>query len=309
MINNEFIEKYVKELKSQNKQVAKVVKELDDYFFNFLKMSLEYVFTLYEDKDISFSIEPCGDYYNNTYHLNLSPITYLVTYNVKRQDMQEYLNNKILKERYTTKYLQKIIGNTPAPNLPTNSEIATRIYKFMDRFIDLDNKSFCKFGTIRYGLERSYNVKIVVAYKFEDGSYVFTDNNKYIEIDFQKVQKNIKSKEKETKKGFSKLCALFKSFETELLCAQKISEVNFQRNYFVEELLYNLPNDIFLENDVSLQIGQAIKYLTRMNLYKLKRLDDEPLTDRVRINYYKNFIKHMKLFNEIGTSIILQIFE
>lgn len=308
MINLDYLEKYNKELKSQNKNVAKVVKELDNYFFGFLKMAIEYVYTLYEDKNIDFSIEPCGDYYNNTYNLNISPISYLVVYNVKRKDMQTYLNNKILKEKYTSKKLKSIIGAVPEPAFPTNDEIATRIYRFMDRFIDLDNKSFCAFGTIRYGLEKAYQVKIVVAYKYEDGTYVFTDNNKVIEIDLNKIHENIRKKDKQTGKEYTKVCALFKSFETELLCANKIEDVLMLKNYFVEQILYNVPDELFMEKDLSVKIDKIIKYLKFANVYKFKNLDDSLITDKARISYIKKFIKRMSVFNNIGTSILLNIF-
>ncbi len=309
MINSEILENYVKELKSQNKKIAKVVRELDSYFFNFLKMAVEYVFSLYEDKDMHFTIEPCGDFYNNTFHLQISPITYLVVCHVKRQELQHYLSKQALFEKYKNKYLSRFITDYEKPNFPTNEEIANIIHRFMGNFIELPNRSFCKYGTIRYGLENSFQVKIVVGYKYEDDTYVFTDNNKTVEIDFKKVQDNIKNKEKQTNKGFSKVCALLKSFETELLCAEKIYDVLIHKHYFVEELVYNIPNDILMEKNDTKLVANTLDYIAKINPYKLVKLNDEKLIDKARISYYKVFIKRMKLFNQVGTCVLLNIFE
>lgn len=308
MINEALFDKYVKEFKSQNREIAKYVKEFDEYFFNFLKMAVEYVYTLYEGQGVDFSIEPCGDYFNSTYNLNMSPISYLVVYHVKRADIETYLNNKIIKNKYSSKIFNNIIVNTAVPNVPTNDEVAKQIFKFMNRFVDIASASYCNFGTIKYALEQAFTVKVVVAYKYEDGTYVFTDNNKPVVIDFNKVQENIKNKNKETKKEYTKICALFKSFETELLCADKISDILFHKNYFVEELLYNVPNELFEEKNNALKVENIIKHLIRKNLYKLVKLDGEPLTDKARIKFYRTFIKRLELFNNIGTIIINNIF-
>lgn len=308
MINKELLDKYTKEIKKQNKEVAKVIKEIDNYFFGIIKMGLEYICTTMNNDDYNFSIEPCGDYYNNTYYLNLMPVNYLIVYHVKRATVENYLTNKMLQEKYNAKIYNKLIGNTNLPGFPTNEDIALRLYKFIDKFIDLNNKSFCKFGTIRYGLEDAYQVKIAVAYKYEDGTYIFTDNNKTITIDFTLVQENLKKKEKETKKSFNEVCALFKGFESELLCHQKIEDILFLKNYFVEELLYNVPSELFLEKDLAVKIDNIVKYLKFINVYKLKMLDDNLLKDKARIKFYKLFIKRLNLFNDIGTSLLLNIF-
>ncbi len=260
--------------------------------------------TLMEIKDIAFndltngkiSIIPYGDFITNTFYDN-SLIEFLVVYHTSRDNIDFTVPAKRVTKKGKVKLstYQQIIGSPANKGVIQAEEIASRFSNYLKGIVAPNQKIYCKYNIIMLKVNAQLSAKITVCY---DADYdknkllvrrinTWTYINPYIYLD------KIEQKDIETNNNYSKFVKLFKALELELIIAQE-SKLLIGKNHFVENLLYNVPSNFFLDEEFDV-LNNIMFYLKNINPKQLKLIDEtyESLFDEnsyYEKRYYKQYL-------------------
>lgn len=299
-MDNELINSCFDVIKQNNDNTAsKQVKVYNDFFETMQDIANEY----FGDLNSGYlSIFPCGDLLTNTLSEN-SLVEFYVIYQTDRDNVNfAVVNEKINrkgKKRIST--YSRIMGSAKKEGVLQAEEVAERISYHLKSKVGNIETIFQRRNQIMIKLYNQVIVKITVCYDLNEEYLKVRRVNKWLNIDPVKYLSNIDEKNKHTKDNFSKIVRLFKAMELELILAGE-SELLIGKNFFVENLLYNVPNEFFQGEDYEQIVNQVLIYL------KNKNLNDFVLTDGTgpmfydfsyyTKNYAKQFIKKIIYAND-----------
>lgn len=260
--------------------------------------------TLMEIKDIAFndltdgkiSIIPYGDFITNTFYDN-SLVEFLVVYHTSRNNIDFTVPAKRITKKGKVKLstYQQIVGSPVNKGIIQAEEIASRFANYLKGVIAPNQKIYCKYNTIMLRINQQLSAKITVCYDadYDKNKLLVRRINTWTYINPNIYLEKIEQKDAETNNKYSKFVKLFKALELELIIAQE-SKLLIGKNHFVENLLYNVPSNLFLDDDLAV-LNNIMFYLKNINPKQLKLIDEtyDGLFDEnsyFEKRYYKQYI-------------------
>lgn len=267
------------------------LEQCDKTIIDGLKLIIDTNF--YRMKEGELSVVSCGDFaYDSISQLSL--LEYYIVYHTNPEYIDRtcvFRDEKTNKKRMTT--YEKI---TMSSNLNTNSylqaeDIAKKVAEELKRIISPSQKLYQKRNQMMLKMNDETYAKITVCYDFDDENenYLVRRVSAWNNINLIKLKENIEKKNTETNGQYLRVVRLLKALEIELI-AQEISNLHIGRNLFVENFIYNVPNDLFF--------GEIYEILERIYVFlRLSKFDEYNLIDgtgkmfEYSYNYTKNHAK------------------
>ena len=299
-MDKELLEDCFDVIKQNNESIASTQMKVYDDIYNEMQNITQENFS--DLNNGYLSVFPCGDYLTNTLCEN-SLVEFFVIY----QTDKENVNFAVVNERITRKgkkrvsTYSKIMSSATNPNVLQAEDVAERIaFQLKNRLKNMQT-IFQRRNQIMLKLYNQTIVKITVCYDLGTNHLKVRRVNKWLEIDPIRYLSNVDKKNEQTNGNFSRFVSLFKAMEIELLIANE-SQLFIGKNFFVENLLYNVPNEFFmLENDNDI-INQILIYLKNKNLDSFELIDETgKMFDDYSYytkNYAKQFIKKIIYAND-----------
>lgn len=274
--------------------------------------------TLNDIKNIAFndltdgkiSVIPYGDFVTNTFYDN-SLIECLIIYHTSRDniDFTTPVKKFTKKGKVKLSTYQQIIGAPLNNGVIQAEEIASRFANYLKGMIGSNQKIYCKYNVIMLKINEQLNAKITVCYDadYDKGKLLVRRVNTWTYINPFIYLKKIDQKDHETNYNYSKFVKLFKALELELIIAQE-SKLLIGTNHYVENLLYNVPSNLFLDEDIAV-MNNIMFYLKNINPNQLKLVDEtyDYLFDEnsyYERQYYKQYLNKISYaFNNIAQII------
>lgn len=282
-----------------------IIKEKEDE--NSVKISNAFnvlLNSLTDIKDIAFndltdgyiSIIPYGDFITDTFYDN-SLIECLVIFHTSRDNIDFTVPAKHITKKGKVKLstYQQIIGAPVNKGVIQAEEITSRFANYLKGMIGSNQKIYCKYNTIMLKINEQLNAKITVCYdaNYEKNKLLVRRINTWTYVNPFIYLKKIDEKDTETNYKYTKFVKLFKALELELIIAQE-SKLLIGTNHYVENLLYNVPSNLFLDEDLVV-MNNIMFYLRNINPKQLKLIDEtyDSMFDEnsyYEIKYYKQFL-------------------
>jgi hypothetical protein len=231
-----------------------------------------------------------GDHMLNTNLANNSP---LVVFVGLRKTKDQILLNQQAKN--ANKRMQKYL----APNVTiTDEQLAMLLFYALQANLQPTDKLFINKNIIMLNLENTIKVKLIVGYYFNQTFY-YDYLGSFHQENLLKLIEAFDNKEQQTNQ-FYNLVRILKSMELELLELGYIKQKTFDTLYFVEHLIFNIPNTLLQKNSIYDVFIGAINYLKNANLNEFKLAgSNDPMFDnasKYSTAKAKYFIKIIELF-------------
>ena len=275
----------------KNEELVEKLDSINNEVMQLIDNSLFEIQATYSNK-LKMRLETYGDYFVNTFNQQISPLTYVVLLKEDKGTAKSkiyYSNKKSLFKR------NKLLTNSTVSIQPSNYELANLLTNSLNTKMGDSAKLFTKFGTIRITY-KGFNIKIIVGYEYEKGECEFTDNSRTQTLYLDKAKKNLQTKMKQTNYTYCDICRLLKTFELEMLLANKTIRYFSLSTMFVETIIYNVPNEILKSEDIFDSYVKTMNYLELAKLSDFKYLDDSIIKDEVYLKNIRTFILKMKYF-------------
>lgn len=209
------------------------------------------------------SIMPVGDFLNHSNYGN-TIVEFLVIY----QTDKDNINFSVVAQKTTKKgktkvsTYQQIMGSAVNKGVMQAEQVAERFAFYLKTTCPNIYKIYFQRNQIMIRLTNNVVVKITVCYDFgaNNGDLVCRRVNVWYNLNPVKFTENIERKNSQTNNNYLKIVKLFKAFELELIIAKQ-SELLIGRNSFVENFIYNVPNEIFCEPNDLVMVQNVITYL------------------------------------------------
>lgn len=237
---------------------------------------------------------PFGDFLTNTYYDN-SIVDFYVIYSTNRDNIDFTVTEQRVTKKGKTKVslYQSIIGAPINKGVLQAEDVAQRLhYKLNGQFKSIF--SYCKRNQIMIRISDKISARINVCYDFaeENGDLTIRKINIWSNINPVKYLDNFDKKDAETNGNFHTLVRLFKALEIELIINEE-SELLIGKNYFVENLLYNVPSKLFIGENFETIITKVLDYLKFKDYDEFKLIDETGFMHNIDFyskNYAKQFI-------------------
>ena len=235
------------------------------------------IYTLYEDlyakleeiNDTAFNdlltgiltVFPFGDYISNTGYEN-SQIEFYIIYKTDRENINLAVTSQKVTKKGKVKVstYQQIMGGATNKGIMQAEQVAERFDAYLRAQMPSIAKIYTKRNQIMIRFAQNVVAKITICYDFGNEDFLCRRVNTWVNVNPTKYLDNIDKKNEQTKQNFGKVVKLFKALELELLLAEE-TELYIGKNGFVENYLYNIPNNLFLENNNYVMIQNIITYM------------------------------------------------
>ena len=275
----EFINNFVEKRNVlDEKNFDLVLKKLDDFFRSFFCEIIEE-----NQGEVEFNLKLIGDYFLKTNYDFCDSSTIMVEYVVNYE-------NYFLSEKRAQKndFGKLLFDSFNGKNLyPTSENILTRLYNHL--LLNLQNiKVFKRNNGIALRF-LDYNFFIFIFVKTtQEKNYNFLIKGKEYSFNFDLMHENLLKKNEQTKGNFFKLIKFYKIIERELFLLNKLKNPNTKTLYFYENILYNIPNEMLMENFIFDSFLNSFAYLSE-HKDELKNASNQSLFVE---NEYKLFAKY-----------------
>lgn len=242
----------------------------------------------------SLSVVPVGDFMTRTLYEN-SMVEFLVVYQTLRENIDfSVVAQKVnRKGKVKVSTYQKIMGGATNKGIMQAEQVAERFGAQLRVQMPAIQKLYTKRNQIMIRFADNKMAKITVCYKFDvENDLVCRRINAWYKLNSAKFMQNLELKNKQTRKRFVEVVKLFKALEIELIIADESSLI-IGKNGFIENYLYNIPNDLFLEKDKFVMIKNIITYMKNKNPKDFVLADETDLMFNEKSLYLK---KHAKQF-------------
>ena len=278
-----------------NKMAQKLtIERLSQEFYNNIEGLLQDVLVDVSKKNnlplnqLNFFI--AGDHMLNTNILNSSPLVVFVSIKQNKEDVLLFRKSKNLSKK-----MQKFV--TPALNV-TDEFLATHLFYALQAQLDTSEKIFLSKNVIMLNLNNTIKIKIIVGYYFNQ-IFEYEYLGSLYEENLLNLIEAFDQKEKETS-YFYTLVRILKSMELEVYDLGFIKQKTFDTFYFIENLVYNIPNELLSGSDIYDVFIKAINYLKNAKLNEFKLASKEQLMftkeSHYSVNKAKFFIKVIEKF-------------
>ncbi len=253
--------------------------------------------TNFVDVQNKLFVLPCGDYFTHTFYDN-SIVDFYVIFKTNKDEIDfSIVDQKITKKGKKANTYSQIMNRPMVSGSLQAEDIAKRL---SDQILGTIKtlSIFQKRNQIMLRLNGDVIARITVCYDFSEPNGELTCRNVNIwkQINPVKYLEKIDKKRLETDNNFELIARLFKALEMELVLNQE-SNIIIGKNYFVENLLFNVPSELFKSDSVYNTIYKILAFL-RLKDYKTFRLIDETdfmyKQDFYSKNYAKQFINKIE---------------
>ena len=232
-----------------------------------LNALLEEFFTGILEKlpSVSIKLNLVGDYSLGSNYQNIEPINIMIEYFVPSEDYQ--YGEKFEKKGEIGKLLQNSFNFNGTQNVPTSETILQSLYNYL-ALKSINFKVFKRKNAIYLKFFDQIFVLFIVKKEVASKSSNFQLKGINYNFNLEKLNEKLLSKNEETGGKFFDLVKMYKVIENELKLSKNLL-VNANRVlYLYENLLYNLPKEIFCNKVVDSLINSLvfIKNTNRENL-------------------------------------------
>lgn len=296
-MNKEFLSDLFDILNEKQEQNKAQISNTYDILLDTLDGIKNIAFNDLTNGDIS--IIPFGDFITNTFYDN-SLIEFLIVYHTARENIDFTVPARRITKKGKVKLstYQQVVGAPINKGIIQAEEITSRFANYLKGVIAPNQKIYCKYNTIMLKINQQLNAKITVCYDagFDKNKLLVRRINTWTYINPYIYLDKIEQKNTETNNNYSRFVKLFKALELELIIAQE-SKLLIGKNHFVENLLYNVPSNLFLDEDLVV-INNIMFYLKNVNPKQLKLIDEtyDGLFDDnsyYEKYYYKQYVNKM----------------
>lgn len=238
------------------------------------------------------SIVPVGDFMTGTNYEN-STIDFLVVYQTIRENIDfSVVAQKVNKKgKVKVSTYQAIMGGATNKGIMQAEQVAERFGAHLKVQMPSITKIYTKRNQIMVRFADNKVAKIIVCYKFDgESDLVCRRVNTWYRFNNAKLLENLALKNKLTKNRFIEVVRFFKALEIELIIAEE-STLLIGKNGFVENYLYNVPTELFLEKDKYVMIENILVYLKNKNPKDFMLADETDLMFNAKSLYTKSYAK------------------
>lgn len=243
-------------------------------------------------------IFPMGDYTNDTFIDKTGELEIVIA----TFDPQIILNNKTFinarKSVRRKKDLSKISSNG------TIDQILFLLLKKFTEFFDETTTLFATNDGIKILCFQEYGFKLLIrfaTYNVDDKDAVLYFWDPVIKneraVNLFLYNEEIDKKDKQTNGNYKKIIRIYKNIRKTIL-VNKWSISSDLNKYFIELIVYNIPDLLMMENDIVKCFYKSYNYLINSNILNFKSFDGKNIQsfNLAKISYYKihNFIRLIK---------------
>jgi|LGVF01.2.fsa_nt_gb hypothetical protein len=269
--------------------INKITKDLsedkiDPGFYNhietILSNALSDVANLNNIDETSLNFFMAGDHVLDS---NLKANSPLVVFVSLRSD-----KNKILafeaSERMNKR--SKVYAQLATKGVLTDKALAEKLFAGLMKQFNADSKGFITDNIIILNVQGLIKLKVIVGYNYE-GNFEYNYLGENFCEDHLQIIKAFDKKERNAK-HFIDMARIIKSIELELLKLDKTQIKTFDKLYFVEHLLFNVPDELFETEEFYDSFIKILNYLKNVNLkdFKFAGSGEFMFTDKIKNAYY-----------------------
>lgn len=208
-------------------------------------------------------VMPYGDFIAGT-HYDASLVEFLIIYQTSKENVDfSVVAQKVTKKgKVKVSTYQQIMGGATNKGIIQAEQVAERFAYYLKNQVASIEKIYFKRNEIMLRFSNEVLAKITICYNFDqlNNDLVCRRVNTWYTFNAINYLDKIQEKNKATKNNFLRIVKLFKALELELLIAQE-SQLYIGKNQFVENFVYNVPNQIFMEANDEILVQNVITYL------------------------------------------------
>ena len=245
----------------------------------------------------NISVMPFGCYSIKNNYQSFEPMEFYCVLKsnrdiLQKENLQKEAQIKNKKKKTIKKIYQEILS-TSKPEDQTSIDMAKLISQKFQLYVDVEDKVLQKnnviFVKFNYSDDIQISVVIYVVYDFDgDGIVEFSKLGFQTKQNPIEIISNIQQKNVRTNGNYLLLCKLIKMLELELILSNR-SNVNLSsKTFFVENILYNVPDRFFAGDEFSEIFSQLVNYLSVCSIENIL-IPDSTNTKMFKLNgYYAN---------------------
>lgn len=232
-----------------------------------------------------------GDHVLQTNFQTISPLVVFVSLKQKRKDILAYKQMQKLKRR-----AKKLFAPI---SVITDELVAGLLFTELQNYLETKDKLYVSKNVIMVNIVNHIKIKIIVGYNF-DGSFEYEYIGKQYKENFLEFLEKMDKKDAQTKHFFD-MIRILKSMEIELFNLGYLKDKYFDAYNFVENLVYNVPNELLSDDSFYEAFLKTINYLKNADLTKFVQTDNTPMFEHSKNARYdlikaKYFIKAILYF-------------
>lgn len=262
-------------------------------------------------------VVPIGSYAIKNNYQVLEPMEFLCVLKSDREILNKEKiqaktqNNKKKKSKTLKQIYESILNNNTEEK--TSFDCAQTICTELKKYIGEEDSVYYKNNVVflKFNLKDDIKISIIiyVGYDFDnDGTIEYTKlGYKFAEKPFQTIEL-LSRKNKHTNGNFLLFCKLIKMLELELILANQSNIYLSKKTFFVENLLYNIPDKFFETEDFCEIFKNVVNYLNQCeieNIYFPGTNEEMFGVDKyyANSNYY-SFLKKLNYLYENTDTLI-----
>lgn len=309
------------------KQFDNQFSSLADSCFNEVKRALTEIVENYIENKSAYVV-PYGVYYaKNNYQL-VEPMEFFVVLPSDRESVEKieqvqikkFQKNKkrrTIKDIYESLAVNTVYDDNGNTNNLTAFDAAKTIMNQFQKYLNEEDKVYNKRNVVFLKLHIDEEIDlpaiIYVGYKFNDlenqNIISFSKLGYKMNEDINQTNINILEKNKETDGNYLVLCKLFKMLELELILTEESNIYLSKKSIFMESLLYNVPNELFINNDFSKMISDVVNFIKLSDISAFYAIDNpnNPLFTKngyYSNNYYSSIVKKLVYINQYANDMM-----
>ena len=276
-------DQYNKFVDTCHKEVFRALKEIcNDY----LKMQ-------------QVKVIPTGAYALKNNYQTIEPMEFLCVLPADRESalIKEREQKKAKKKKNSIKDIySNILSGSSVTNM-TAIDVAGTIMREMQKYISEGDKVYFKNNVvfIKFNMPNDVKISVIiyVAYDFyNNGLYEYARLGYKTQENTLNLISNLKRKNKETNGNFLHFCKLIKMLELELVVTNHTNRYLSKKMFFVENILYNVPNKFFKGSDFCEMFTRITNYIRQCDIENIYIADNTKKQMFSQNGYYANSYFH-----------------
>lgn len=239
-------------------------------------------------------IFPMGDYTNDTYIDDGGELEVVIA----TSDPQIILNNQSFSKYYhiskTKKQKQNVL------NEGTFDKIIPLFFPILAQYYGEKTQVLLINDGIKVLCQDEYGYKLLIRF----ATFIDNESSPYLsfwnvldkrsnKVNIFEYIENMDRKDKETGGNYKKLVRIYKNIRKNILVKKMASSSDLNK-YFVELIIYNIPDFLLIGDDIYEVFTKSVNYLFNCNIFDFKSFDGKNMQQfsLAKISYYKirNFL-------------------
>lgn len=263
------IENFIKN-NNDDENINLILEKLNDFLSSFL-----YDITLKTNNSVNFGLNLIGDYLLSSNFSKNNFVHILINYYTNENDY-DYSENRAKKGPILK--LTNDAFNIKKNIIPTINQLTKLLYDELT--IKLQNsKVYIRKNCIGLTLLGYKFCIFFINFNKNQKEQNFILQSKNYTFNFDILHENLLIKNQETKGNFFNLVKFFKATELELINLNKLNYKASNTLYFYENLIYNIPNELLLNEYIYDNFIASVSYLKNIDLDDLNTADNLQLVN------------------------------